>query len=84
MEENERDSEQGYSEQEKDSDQPRQNDDLMPKRGATYIAMMCFVYEKFDTVQMTVLCKLCCRSVPKTDSSTTNARIKTNISQIFK
>ncbi len=72
MEESERDTERGNSEQEKDSDQPRQNQELVPKRGATSVAFMRFGYEKSDTDQKTVLWKLCRRPVPTTDSNTTN------------
>ena len=72
MEESERDTEQGNSEQEKDSDQPRQNEELLPKRGATSVAWTWFGYEKSDTDQKTVLCKVCRRLVPSTDSKTTN------------
>ena len=71
MEEGEGDTERGNSEQE-DSDQPRQNEELVPKRGATSVAWTWFGYEKSDTDQTNVFCKVCRRPVPSTDSNTTN------------
>ena len=54
MEESERDN----SEQEKDSDdQPRQSE-LISKRGATSIAWTWFGFEKSDTDQKNLLCKV--------------------------
>ncbi len=46
-------------EQEKDSDQPRQNEDLLPDRGATSVTWTWFGYEKSDAPKKTVVCKLC-------------------------
>ena len=68
MEESEHDN----SEQEEDSDdQPRQSE-LVPKRGATSIAWTWFGFEKSDTDQKNVLCKVCRKPVPSPDSNTTN------------
>ncbi len=69
MEESERDTERGNSKQEKDSDQPRQqNQEVTLKRGTTSVAWTWFGREKFDMEQKTVPCKLCRRPVPTTDS----------------
>ncbi len=46
MEESEHDTKRGNFEQENDSDQPRQNDKLVPKSGATSVAWTWFGYEK--------------------------------------
>ena len=46
MEESECKTEKSNSEQEKDSNQPRKNEALVPERGATSIAWMLFAYEK--------------------------------------
>ena len=67
MEESEYDTEWGNSEQEKESEKPRQTRSLYNKK-----ATLCFGYEKSDTDQKTMLCKLCCRPVPKTNSNITN------------
>lgn len=40
--------EQGNIKQEEDSDQPQQNEELVPKRGAISVASMWFEYEKSD------------------------------------
>ena len=72
MEESERDTERGNTEQEKDSDQPRLNEEFVPKRGATSVAWTWFGYEKSNADQKTVLCKVCRRPVPSSDSNTTN------------
>ena len=69
-EESEGDTERGNSEEE-DFDQPKQKE-LVPKRGATSVIWTWFGYEKSDTDQKTVLCKVCRRLVPSTDSKTTN------------
>lgn len=71
-EESELHTEQVKSELEKDSDQLRRNEDLVPRRGATSVAWMWFGYEKSDTDQKTALCKICCRPVPTTNSNTSN------------
>ncbi len=67
---NEGDTEPGGSVQE--NDQPAQIEELVPKRGATSVAWTWFGYEKSDTDQKTVLCKLCRTPVPTTGSNTTN------------
>lgn len=55
-----------------DSDQPGQNEEHVPKRGAASVTWMWFGYERSATDQKTVLFKLCCRLVPLTDSDTTD------------
>ncbi len=58
-EESERETQQGNSKQEKDSDQPRQKEEL---RGATSVAWTRFRYEKSDTDKKTIVCKLRCHT----------------------
>ncbi len=59
MEESGRDTKRGNSEQEKDSDQPRQNKELLLKRGATSVACTWFEFEKSDTDQKTKYAATC-------------------------
>lgn len=58
------------SSSEKENDQPRQIEELVPKRGATFVAKMSD--KTFDVEQKTTLSKLCRTSLPTTDSNTTN------------
>ncbi|KAL3309036.1 hypothetical protein Ciccas_012422 [Cichlidogyrus casuarinus] len=50
----------------KQKDQSKEIEDLIVKRGATSVAWTWFGYEKSDTPQKTVLCKLCHKLVPTT------------------
>ena len=64
MEESERDTERVNTEQEKDPDQPRLNEEFVPKRGATSVAWTWFGYEKSNADQKTVLRKVCRKLSP--------------------
>lgn len=71
----ERDTEQNspqHSDTEQTSAQPRQDEELVAKRGGTSVVWSWFGYKKSDTDQKTVLCKVCRRPVPTSDSNTTN------------
>ena len=68
MEESERET----SEQEKDSDDQPRLSELVPKRGATSIKWTWFGFEKSDTDQKNVFCKVCRKLVSAPDSNTTN------------
>uniref|UniRef100_A0AAX7VTA3 Acyl-CoA binding domain containing 4 n=1 Tax=Astatotilapia calliptera TaxID=8154 RepID=A0AAX7VTA3_ASTCA len=56
----------------KQKDQSKQIEHLISKRVATSVAWTWFGYEKSDTDQKTVICKLWRKPVPTTDSNTTN------------
>lgn len=52
--------------------QPRQNEELVPKREATSVAWTWYGDEKSDTDQSIILCKFCRGPVPTTDSNTSH------------
>lgn len=57
---------------EQDRAQPKEDEELVPKRGGTSVVWSWFGYKKSDTDQKTVLCKVCRRPVPAPESNTTN------------
>lgn len=59
MEESERDTELGNSEQEKNADQPKQNEELLPqKKGLLLSHRCCLGIKHSDMDQTTALCTL--------------------------